>query len=68
MVEDLNFFKRKPGHFIAFVAPLLKPLMLTKGEYIFNKDDPTDAGKFLISVFNLKFSIFLKKGSSRACS
>ena len=43
IVNHIHFFKKKPGHFIAMVAPLLKPLSLQRGEYIFYKGDPNDA-------------------------
>lgn len=56
MVTHIHFFKNKPGHFIAMVAPLLKPLSLQRGEYIFYKGDPNDAcnNMLILSVFSEK--------------
>lgn len=39
------------------VAPLLKPLSLSRGEYIFHRGDPLDARKFGIIL-----SLFPEKG------
>lgn len=49
-LAGIPFFRKKSPHFIASVATLLRPLNLTKGEYVFMEGDPIDAGKELLLI------------------
>lgn len=59
-LSDLHFFKRKSAHFLATIAPLLKPMNLSKGEYVYLKDDPLDSSK--LELMCLVY--FIKKGET----
>ncbi len=48
ITKKIQFFKDKPTHFIAFVGPLLKPLRVEKGKYIYKENDPIEEIFFLI--------------------
>jgi hypothetical protein len=48
ITKRIQFFKDKPTHFIAFVGPLLKPLRVEKGKYIYKENDPVEEIFFLI--------------------
>jgi len=43
----VKFFKHKAPHFIAFLAPLLKPIKVEKDQYIYKEGDPIDEIYFL---------------------
>ena len=48
--HDLNhipYFKSMSPHFVASVAPLLKPMAVAKGEYVYLRGDPIDGIYFL---------------------
>ena len=49
LVKSIQFFRHKPPHFIAYVAPLLKPAKIEKDQYIYREDDPIDEIYFLVS-------------------
>ncbi len=51
-LKNIKFFKNKSPKFVASVAPLLKPLKVCKGEYIYLKGDSLDG------------IYFIKKGSA----
>ena len=54
-LAGIHFFKKKSPHFIASVAPLLRPVNLAKGEYVYMAGDPLDAGRYtLILVYFIK--------------
>ena len=40
IIANIPFFQNRPPHFIAFAAPLLKPLIIPKDEYIFSDNEP----------------------------
>ena len=44
-VSNISFFDSVSDHFMATVGPLLKPIKVLKGEYIYMEDDPADASK-----------------------
>ena len=46
-LADIKFFDNKPPKFIASLAPKLKPLKVSKGEYIFMKGDSLDGIYFI---------------------
>ena len=48
IVKKIHFFKDMPPPFIAFVGPLLKPLRIEKGNYIYKEKDPVEEIYFLI--------------------
>lgn len=49
MLENNVFFENKPPYFVAWVAPLLKPLRVDKGEYIYKAGELATEMYFLIS-------------------
>ena len=49
LVRTVKFFRHKPPHFIAFLAPLLKPVKVEKGQYVYKEGDPIDEIYFLVS-------------------
>lgn len=44
-LADIKFFSDKSPHFIATIAPLLRPMNFAKGEYVYMNGDPIDASK-----------------------
>eukprot|EP00347_Sterkiella_histriomuscorum_P024049 403332479 len=48
IVKKIFFFQKKPPHFIAFIGPLLKPLHIEEGNYIYKEKDPIEEIFFLI--------------------
>jgi len=48
MITRIPFFQDKPPHFIAFVGPLLRPVKVFQGEYIYVEGDPIDDIFFLV--------------------
>ena len=46
-VKDIDFFKGKSAHFIARVAPVLRAVRISKGEFVYLTDDPIDAVYFI---------------------
>lgn len=46
-LEGIKYFKDKSPWFIAAVAPLLKPVKVSKGEYIYLKGDAIDGIYFI---------------------
>jgi CRP-like cAMP-binding protein len=49
MLENNVFFENKPPYFVAWVAPLLKPLRVDKGEYIYKAGELATEMYFLVS-------------------
>lgn len=57
LVKGVTYFEGKSAHFMAAIGPLLKAVLLQKGEYMYKEGDPLDACKSgLIVVY------FVKKG------
>jgi CRP-like cAMP-binding protein len=48
IIKKIFFFSGKPAHFIAFIGPLLKPLHVEDGTYIYKEKDPIEEIFFLI--------------------
>lgn len=48
IVKKIYFFQDKPPHFIAFIGPLLKPIHIEEGGYIYRDKDPIEEIFFLI--------------------
>lgn len=46
-LEGIKFFESKSPKFIASLAPLLKPVKIAKGEYIYLKGDSIDGLYFI---------------------
>ena len=46
-LKAIKFFKNKSAKFVANVAPLLKPVKVCKGEYIYMKKDTIDGIYFI---------------------
>ena len=46
-LAPIAYFQAKSPNFVASVAPLLKPLKVSKGEYVFLKGDSLDGIYFL---------------------
>ena len=46
-VKDIDFFKAKSAHFIARVAPVLRAVRISKGEFVYLEEDPIDAIYFI---------------------
>ncbi len=44
-LAGIPFFRNKSPHFVASIAPLLRPVNLSKGEFVYMKGDPLDASK-----------------------
>ena len=63
-VKGINYFKDKSAHFIASVAPLLRPVNLTKGEYVYMSGDPLDAGKNILLTHLIYIVYFIKSGET----
>jgi hypothetical protein len=51
MIKKLFFFRDKKPDFIAFVAPLLKPIKFSQNEYIYKLRDTMDGSKKYIIKF-----------------
>ena len=49
LIKKVKFFKKKSPHFIAFVGPMLKPIKVEKGQYIYKEGAPIDEIYFLVS-------------------
>jgi len=47
IIKKIFFFKKKTPHFIAFIGPLLKPLRVEKGNFIYKEGDPIEEIFFL---------------------
>lgn len=47
LIEKLYFFKDQPPDFIAYVAPLLKPVKFTQNDYLYKISDMIDESKYL---------------------
>lgn len=39
LLQNNSFFEQKPSYFVAYVAPLLKPVRFEEGEHIYKKGD-----------------------------
>ena len=48
MITRIPFFQNKPAQFIAFIGPLLKPMKIFEGEYIYTEGDPIENIYFLV--------------------
>ena len=49
LVRNVKFFRHKPPHFIAFLAPLLTPIKVEKDQYVYKEGDPIDEIYFLVA-------------------
>ena len=49
LVKSIKFFQHKQPHFIAFVVPMLRPMKVESGSYIYKEGDPIDEIYFLVS-------------------
>jgi len=47
IMKKVYFFRKKPAYFIAFIGPLLKPLRVEEGAFIYKENDPIDQIYFL---------------------
>lgn len=47
IIKKVYFFKKKPPHFIAFIGPLLKPLRVEEGSFVYKEGDPIESIYFL---------------------
>jgi CRP-like cAMP-binding protein len=47
IIKRITFFKNKPPYFIAFIGPLLKPLRIEAGNYVYREGDPIEEIYFL---------------------
>ena len=45
LIEKLYFFREQPSDFIAYVAPLLKPVKFTQNDYLYKISDMIDESK-----------------------
>ena len=45
VVKGVKFFEDKSAHFMATIGPLLRPIIIEKGEHIFLERDPVDASR-----------------------
>lgn len=61
-VSNIEFFKQVSDHFMATVGPLLRPIKVLKGEYIYMEEDPADASKM-----GLIFSLFHQERNRKLC-
>jgi CRP-like cAMP-binding protein len=48
IMKKVRFFRNKPPHFIAFIGPLLRPLRVEGGHFVFKEGDPIEHIFFLI--------------------
>jgi cyclic nucleotide gated channel, plant len=48
IINMFTFFKNKPRDFMSYCGPLLRPVKILKGEYIYVEGDPIDEIYFLI--------------------
>jgi hypothetical protein len=55
--HTVEFFKEKEKCFIAWVAPLLKPMNFQESEYIYSHGEEVDYGKLLINNLLVYFII-----------
>ena len=46
-LKDIKYFEDKSPEFISSIAPLLKPIKASKGEYIYLKGDAVDGVYFI---------------------
>ncbi len=46
-MKKVYFFKKKPPHFIAFIGPLLRPLRVEEGSFVYKEGDPIESIFFL---------------------
>ena len=49
IIATFPFFQGKPPQFIAFIGPLLRPMRVLAGEYVYMNGDPIDDVYFLIN-------------------
>ncbi len=45
VIQNLNFFRGQPSDFIAYVAPLLKPVKFSQNDYLYKVGDMIDESK-----------------------
>jgi hypothetical protein len=50
VIQKLYFFKNQPPDFIAYVAPLLKPVKFSQNDFLYKIGDMIDESRCLISV------------------
>jgi hypothetical protein len=50
MISKIPFFQNRSPYFISFVFPMLRPLKVSKNEYIFSEHDPIDDS--IRNIFN----------------
>ena len=66
-LAGIHFFKRKSPHFIASIAPLLRPVNLCKGEYVYMAGDPLDAGMNIFFFDLTQLSVLYKEWRDCLC-
>ena len=49
LVSGIEFFKKKPARFIAFIGPFLKIVLIGKDEYVFTEGEYADEMYFIKS-------------------
>lgn len=55
IVLAIPFFQNKPPAFVASIGNLLKPIKVSKDDYIFMEGDPADESlRFIKLIINLK--------------
>jgi len=60
-IHNLYFFKDQPKDFIAYVAPLLKPVKFSQDDYLYKQGDMIDESNF-IELIKYEYSVFCCKG------
>jgi hypothetical protein len=50
LVDEIEFFKGKPERFVAMIGPLLKPVRIPRGEFVFTEGEYADESSFLITL------------------
>lgn len=53
LIEKLYFFKDQPPDFIAYVAPLLKPVKFSQNDTLYKISDSIEESKHLILIFSV---------------
>jgi hypothetical protein len=51
VIQNLYFFRDQPSDFIAYVAPLLKPVKFSQNDYLYKSGDMIDESKTTINKF-----------------
>jgi hyperpolarization activated cyclic nucleotide-gated potassium channel 2 len=48
VIQKMHFFRDQPSDFIAYVAPLLKPVKFSQADYLYKLDDMMDESKNIL--------------------